>query len=235
MSCSPWGGCVSALRSACSSGAACLVPERQGCHRGCLGAPRPLPERDPLCLEQWVTATCGGFVSFMQDLSSLLPKPCLHSLLDQALCPVFPGCNKHQEVARMVGERERSQVQWDTVPASPEVAPAGNHCPRQCPDTFPAGLSLGGGTDCGSILGDDCRAHRAFGRGVKSACPSPGTSSPPPLHFPQLFQSLPWGCGAAAWAGIRALQQGRCEPCTADGCKSHIFTALLRTAHTFCS
>lgn len=63
----------------------------------------------------------------------------------------------------MVGERERSQVQWGAVSAAPEVAPcAVNCCPSNALTCFQQGLSLGGGTDYGSILGDDYRAHGAF-------------------------------------------------------------------------
>lgn len=64
----------------------------------------------------------------------------------------------------MVGEGEKSQVQRGAVSAAPKVTPcAVNCCPSNALTCFQLGLSLGGGTDYGSILGDDYRAHIAFG------------------------------------------------------------------------
>lgn len=170
----------------------------------------------------------------MQDLSSLLPKPCLHSLLGQALFLVFPGCNKHRQAAWMVGERERSQVQ---VGHSAGISRGGS-CRKSLPQAMPWYVCI---RDC--LLEEaqtvalfwamtaEPTEHLAAGRGVKSACPSPGTSSPPPsISHSCSNVVLPWGCGAAAWGETRALQWGRSEPC-----KSHSFTALLKTVHTFCS
>ena len=69
----------------------------------------------------------------------------------------------------MVGEREGSQVQWGAVSAAPKVAPCTvNCCPSNALRCFQQGLSHGGGTDYGSILGDDCRTHGAFGS--REAC-----------------------------------------------------------------
>lgn len=63
----------------------------------------------------------------------------------------------------MLGERERSRHSRAWCWHLPRGLLQEITAPSSALMYFQQGLSLGGGTDCASILGDDCRAHRAFG------------------------------------------------------------------------
>lgn len=86
----------------------------------------------------------------------------------------------------MVGERESSQVQWGAVSAAPQVAPcAVNRCPSNALTCLQQGLSLGGDTGYGSILGDDYRARSVWQQG--------GAFNPPVLlQVHRLLPPLPF-------------------------------------------
>lgn len=141
----------------------------------------------------------------------------------------------------MVGERESSQVQWGAVSAAPQVAPcAVNRCPSNALTCLQQGLSLGGDTGYGSILGDDYRAQSVWQQG--------GAFNPPVLlqvlvsflHSPSFSKavSVPRclrAAGVQRVAETRPPQRGRHESRTFDGWKSYILTALLRTVQAFCS